>query len=499
MRASKSIQIDGTLLVNKGGNLALLSDGPLTINGKIKPNITASSLEAATKANGQHIAQQVTVAVSWFGFGSDVTITGDVTYASPGVAWVTSKSNGTLTIKGNSITQLGIDGTNNNRDGGDSASIDIGTDAAFQVIKSTFPDCAPGRPAKVIIAGDLQTGRGGYGYNDGFGKLQGATQVYLGGKGGNTGNISISASDTIDLTAAYLAAGHGGKGGETGQCYHPSEFDGQNNGDPGRDVVHTSGTGGKGGDVILTSTSSNIIANKGIPGVGGDGGYVIASAGNGGPGGPGGNTLISVGEIGQSGTAPNPPLGKPWNGFVTLCDGGNGFDDCRTPPGSGTNGGNGSSLKIPGYTTNDMKIIEPVVNGGSGGSGDPPGSGGGPGSINLIPGASGTDGNPCPAKTIQPGTYTATPVNDGCGVGEFTLIVADTKITIPKLGANSNVTFTFSPDRTSATSDSSNLILLGSGGDSIKLTFTIGTNGTRVTLTGSNPNGGSCMTGGNAK
>jgi len=165
---------------------------------------------------------------------------------------------------------------------------------------------------------------------------------------------------------------------------------------------------------------------------------------------------------------------------------------------------------IPGYTQDVYKIRGPVINGGNGGSGDSShGSGGAPGNINsTFFGTRGTDGKPCPVATIQPGTYTVTidPNNDGCALGSqppatmtVTDTVTETTIEISQVGANSNVMFKRNPDGT-WTSVSSNLVLLGSGGDSITLTFTIGPDGKtwKVTLRGSNANGGSCVTGGNA-
>lgn len=449
VRASKSIEINGTLLVNEGADISLLSEGPVTISGNIRPNVTESPVKTNSSAI---LSQNIKYTHADSGDSSiaicspKVTITADGDMSLSSSLLIATVGAGIVEIYGNVRTRDGADGTIEHYHGEDGGDIDIGTDSALDLIRNQRGVPTAAMPASVKIPASLRTGSGGRGYNDHAGHRDGETQYYIAGLGGLGGKIRISSVALIDLTNGRLFAGHGGDGGSVWfqRDADYSHLDGKEIGEQGLNVIATSGGGGIGGSVILTTP--NIISSPSInPGSGGSIGNIRVRAGNGGAGGRGGNTIFNIGTLGFNGAitptldnffvlrtvnatvylmkggnggasiSPGMPGGAGGNvqnnvsGAIRFLavnnysNGGNGYNGCQsTPVTSGTSGGNGGTIDVQTSVAElDPVILNTVARGGDGGNGNPPGIGGEAGKFDDKSGLSGVAGGPCPGTSTS--------------------------------------------------------------------------------------------------
>src|SRR5207247_880749 len=101
--------------------------------------------------------------------------------------------------------------------------------------------------------------------------IAGQSVTFKASSGGRGGDIAIAAVTAIDLTGAVLMAGHGGRGGRAYLPDHPWMMDGVGRGQPGQDLISSSGDGGEGGSILLNApTNLNPSGNGGLGGEPGD-------------------------------------------------------------------------------------------------------------------------------------------------------------------------------------------------------------------------------------
>jgi hypothetical protein len=283
----------------------------------------------------------------------------------------------------------------------------------------------------ITVSGRIVAGSGGNGSNNTVVETNGANAIATGGNGGNGGFInliSINSNITI-LDSAELTSGNGGFGGNTNAIGGNSTFAGVDGGD----ATAISGKGGNGGNLTLSAPYGNVSIPVAVGiltvGNGGAGGSAYAVGGKGGesdisnPNGVGGAANATGGNGGSSGwlnLTPSPPCN------VTLfADGGIGgmggvaisqagakgihhSPGCGVPgrngrPG-GSRGGNGGSGTFWGSDG-----APATATGAAGGDGDPGGSGGFARAI----GGNGGDSN---VIAGDGGKATATGGNGGNGI-----------------------------------------------------------------------------------
>lgn len=387
--ASDAINIAGTLKVNPGVNVTFFANNGITVPGTIGVGVLPSQ-------PGRGYGSKK------FIFSSPNTnISSDCTFG-PGVNVVFVGGTGatnTVTLTGDVRCQVAPAGVGRSAQGDGGGAILIGSSQALSI--ATAAGLEPSVPQTVSIDSNLVAGDGGHGGDDVAGSVVTRTTTGISGRGGDGGNVEISAVTSITYgLAATLRPGKGGDGGWVGRVTgsangHLKGVDGTANSEVGGPMNITCGTGGNAGAVVTTAPTTNGTPTI-DPQVGGNGGCPFIKGGNGGPGGNGSTMTITIGLCGLNSdgnratvaTAIELLEGNGGNGTATLpggnggtvnlttngclnnfmidcCRGGNGYDGAaQTPAVAGTNGGNGGTITADGPLTYTYRSF----NGGDGGN-----------------------------------------------------------------------------------------------------------------------------------
>jgi DNA-binding beta-propeller fold protein YncE len=431
--ASSSIEIDGTLLVPPGVNVALICSGPLVIKGQISPTATSKAIIRTTRQDGGSTGLTLS--------GAPVTISGGVSSSLGSSTFISCNGAGTVTVS-SLKTAKGADSTTPGVAGGNGGNIEIGTDNAIAISKQNGADNAQA-PSAVVI-GSLTTGDGGGGYNDLIGHDDVTVLTGTGTNGGDGGDITVTATTSVTVSGS-VEAGNGGVGGGCTLIAAAQVTAGKK----GENIVETTGDGGNGGSIAITPeiALTNLTAGSGATP-----GSAYSLPGNGGPdGGDGGDGTALIGEKGQDGTggsheelvenlsyvvqggAGSPATDAQHNGgaggMATLTDkkggealppqqavgvqpgsGGAGFSACSLKATAGTNGGKVGSAVVKGL----IYIYKTAPTGGAGGSGNGPGTGGAAGTDDSgkTIGTAGKNGSPCSGGIATVSSTVSTPTTN---------------------------------------------------------------------------------------
>jgi hypothetical protein len=477
VNAGTGITIDGTLLVQPGVDVALLSDGDVNVNGTIGTAAGVTLTRGAIDYGDPHaivLAGENVQLIDPAAGAGKVAID-----AGPGytVDIATTTDTGKVKINGD-IRMADSPDQTEDTEGVNGGSIYIGNAIACAAAEAKGKVAA--EPGAVYINANLRGGKGGNGKNAAPDcRIENGKKVCyaFATDGGNGGNIVIYAKSFVAMKAGVtVTAGKGGNGGGVGTAAAPLHApDGAASGTAaataGYELITHAGGGGAGGSI---SFQNALLDTVGTPGNGGNAGNIYASAGNGGAGGAGGMTLVTLRHNGRggaytrvagsgttygadaaAGTVSTVVLANGGNGgngsLTTLVDGGNGGYVEFTPSNTTTatlevdryaaitisnysNGGNGAACPHVGVHvaggkggTHEQPTLwcltsgQPNVtitnsfNGGNGSIGTPLGTKGlgGTDKNSVKLGSDGTDGTACPAE--QPPSIAETEPNDTAG------------------------------------------------------------------------------------
>lgn len=419
--ASGKIDIEGTLLINPGVSVALLSKKALIVNGNIK------AVAPPAKLTRQQAGSEAPFVATG---DSDSYITHiDLSEGSSPV-YISSAGAGGEVLKvgsvkgGNGHTSFVYE-----ENGQDAPSIEIGTNKAVTAARNGGnPDASA--PATVELTGLIDAGLGGGGFTDQKGVTDALQVTLKGSNGGAGGSVNIVATSAITGQGAEIRGGFGGVGGACVATVPAATQPRQT----GLNCVATLGDGGRGGSVNL---SAKTVAGVTVqPGQGGDEGRCVLDGANGGPGGGnGGSTTVTLGNTGTAGTSnvasvPPPAFGtvsitlgggdgtnsddnrypggkggditvknpsgkKNYTLYLMYSAGGDGFGMCGAPPYSaGSKGGDGGTVMTAGLP---YSLKSGGFGGGKGGAGSPAGTGGSAGKDEngKLLGKNGVDGQSC--------------------------------------------------------------------------------------------------------
>jgi hypothetical protein len=398
--AADEVVIAGTMRVEPGVSVSLVTKGEIRITGSIEPD-TAAAKQSAFAGTGaprrdpsdaglaEPLEGAVPAAANSFVLVANairhsgrIEITPDTDLLAAGVGGLLYAPT-SIRLEG-PVTTKGLAGTEA-RDGGPSGSIEIGTDRAVRIARDLIggsPTTLAAPFATVLVSDTVRTGAGGRGGSDHSGTVTvGQTLTFKASSGGDAGDILIEAITGIDLTGGALIAGDGGTGGDVGGPESMRATDGDARGESGQNLRAETGHGGDGGSVVLESASIvGVAAAK--PGRPGPAGSAFVAAGSGGPGGGGGTATILVGAPGAAGTGPGGSPGISPVTRIELKSGGNGGDSDS----AGMAGGNGGAVVIGGRDNRAAAlhwlVIDAYGNAGQGFDGcvmepEVPGTGGG--------------------------------------------------------------------------------------------------------------------------
>ncbi len=469
------LRIDVTDTIDIEGDLILLGNADIGLrapNVTFRGSIKRGAVEALATRGGGFCEQ-----TEPFRIVTSNLITGrsdkpPISIPSTSSVLICTEGSQNLKITGGFTGEAGRTGEKEHIDGCNGASIEIGTPNAISSANGFFSTTTAQQPKSIIIDGEIDAGRGGYGWDDETGTVSNGTLVAKAGNGGRGGDMTIITSGAISGTPSFsdLYAGSGGTGGQTGNSVHMlMSANGTSHHKDGQAVIATSGSGGDGGDMKIVAAMENLQAFGGQEGQAGDAGIHCGRGYDGGAGGP---ILMQVGIVGKLGLRGKvrPPrlpsvvisggeggdsLGIPTvgghggdihvrgvngakaAGTLTIADrtGGNGAGSCsQTPAPAGTAGGNGGNVFVVGmpYTATG------ACNGGNGKDGNGPGTFGIGGSDDAGKkiGKDGVAGSPCGSPT----TFTEekyypvdlkTRTYSDPFVGAFNVIANPSLVTIP--------------------------------------------------------------------
>ncbi|MEX2179205.1 MAG: hypothetical protein WD801_10875 [Gemmatimonadaceae bacterium] len=434
--AEEDIIIHGTILIAPGGSLGLAAGDSVLVSGSIG-GAPAAVVQTAHMAadSGAHAAAATRTDVTAHATAmSTVHIVGDIVLLEPGgelrdVASIALRGNATrLQIGGDVFGKNGAASTARGVAGEDGADVEIGTEVAdaFWATKEITDLRAP---LLVRITGRVHAGHGGRGFNDVPGVLAGRTLDLTGSDGGPGGDIRIRGGE-IEIFDVALAPGNGGDAGGCGVLSGPDPravrgANGAARAEAGVSVACVTGDGGLPGSAFVNGNPVSSVVQP-VMGLHGE---VWAGGGDGGPGGSGGSVEIRVGTgradarlVKIEGGANGGPAGdadiaggtggtiivltKDGSRVATsivfasaVANGGNGFNACQASPFvRGSRGGDAGGLVIAGasYELEHGSSF----NGGLGGNGRDPATGGLAGlddAGNLL-GGNGPQGTPCGHK-----------------------------------------------------------------------------------------------------
>ncbi|MBV8722552.1 MAG: hypothetical protein JO277_10400 [Candidatus Eremiobacteraeota bacterium] len=439
--ASQEIDVEGALEIEKPGISLALFAPTIIINGGIGSGYKGTTLTGQSK-----VADVIS--------GCDVRLLSASRVASAQGDDLAVSASGPacrLYVGTNSALGggLGLDGTAQQglRDATDGGSLYVGTkyaiDAAEHLARGDGVKRKAYEPATVVL-GDGAILYGGSGGNGG--SVNGVyvpppadRWIFQPGIGGDGGSVFIAAGKLEALpgmpAGAIVAGGNGGTGGGAALSKY-DQLNGTSAHADGYDAKVIEGSGGQGGSVDVASNTPNFHYEAGN---GGNAGTVTVAGGNGAqtPVGNGGNLTLNFGLIGDSGEGTRNPRQEPHDGayppitFVggeggtapngTTAAGGNGGTLTVFGPGkvlpqgyqvtigdfgdagfgqsacgsAGARGGNGGNLTLEHGVTLaniDLLVGHSYFNGGNGGFGTPPGSGGTGGIVNTTGAKIGQDG-----------------------------------------------------------------------------------------------------------
>jgi|GEM_PF-6285322 len=423
VNASQGIEIDGTLVIPEGVNVALITDGPLNIKGQVtEPAVAvATTRQSSGGSGGSNIVLS----------GSTITVNNQSTM--PNGANVSVSTNApagdpaSITVV-NLVLGKGKAAPDTVTPGGPGPKLEIGTVTANTA--ATQSGAKNARTPDNVTVTLAVAGTGGNGFDDRVG-IDNGTKVTAAGTtaGGRGGDLNIAAKNAPVIKSA--TAGTGGRGG---LAQPPGKAAAKGSKQKGEDYFLTTGDGGDGGNVSVTPTPTGTATS----GPAGEPGSATATAQSGGPdGGDGGSVTATIGKFGKAGTGGSTPgvtyptplsytLGSGQGGdsndtkvpggkggsvtladanggvaptpsvqtYLALANGGAGAGVCsvNNPP-AGSNGGAMGLITCHGlnYSTATDR------HGGDGGSGNGPGKAGSSGSDDSgrVVGITGHDGSWC--------------------------------------------------------------------------------------------------------